>query len=197
MMVLSGVFSGPACAENAPVSSEEYEVYSTILERHGAECPNAEKFVIRENTVTYRELDKDAVEYIENELAFDPAAADASKLDPALVDDYNGKNRSVSVLENNFRVMRYILMIKEDVFEEIFSDYSPGGGWDKFNKMFPNSTGTIEFSRVGFDPDHTTAFVYMGNQRDWLVGAGYYFILKKDASSGKWFISGQALAYIS
>ncbi len=185
-----------SCGESAPVSSEEYDVYSVVLESHKQEFPGASKMVILENTVTNWTLNDDSARYIEEELARAPGG-EAHELDRALISDFNNKNQASSVLEEKFTILQYILLLKDNIYDEIFSEYNDEDGWDQFYKIFPGSTGVIEFSRVGFNADHTEALLYMGNQRHWLAGVGYYFVLKKDAPGGKWRISGQAMAYVS
>jgi hypothetical protein len=68
-------------------------------------------------------------------------------------------------------------------------------GWEIFYDRFPQAPGITTLSRVGFNVTFDQALVYIGTQSNWLVGAGYYVLLKK--TNEVWNIDQQVLAWIS
>ena len=77
-------------------------------------------------------------------------------------------------------------------FREVFKD---GGGWERFRGMFPDSDGTLRFSRVGLDRDVTQAVLYAGQQFDWNVGSGGYRLFSK--VDGAWTERARVGTWIS
>ena len=71
-------------------------------------------------------------------------------------------------------------LISEATMEQIFSN----GGWDEFNKRYPNCRGSIDLSNVGFNRNRTQALFYIGSQWDWLAGEGRLILLEK--KNGRW-----------
>ncbi len=67
------------------------------------------------------------------------------------------------------------VLISEPEMEQIFSH----GGWNEFNKLYPNSRGEIDLSNVGFNRSRNQALFYIGNQWDWLAGEGRLILLEK------------------
>lgn len=71
----------------------------------------------------------------------------------------------------------------DEEFEHIFRDRE---GWTRFRREFPGSDGTLRFSRVGFDRDVTQAMLYAGQQFDWKIGSGGFWLFSKiDGESGR------------
>jgi hypothetical protein len=68
-------------------------------------------------------------------------------------------------------------------------------GWTKFFKKYPAAPGLIIVSRVGFNADHTQAFVYTGEACGTLCGQGEYVILAK--RDGSWVVSESTVVWIS
>jgi hypothetical protein len=68
-------------------------------------------------------------------------------------------------------------------------------GWEVFYNRFPQAPGITTLSRVGLNVTFDQALVYIGTQSNWLIGAGYYILLKK--TNGVWNIDQQVMAWIS
>jgi hypothetical protein len=74
--------------------------------------------------------------------------------------------------------------------------FSPNqSGWEIFYGQYPDAPGITSLSRVGFNNTLDQALVYIGTQRNWLSGAGYYLLLNK--VDGKWTIDQQVMTWIS
>jgi hypothetical protein len=175
----------PACAsEENPrpgiefeVPSEEYEVYSAVLN----ETEGPSELVIVE------ELTDDAKEYRANLFAL---KAPARFL---MLADFRSKNSRVSKLEENFSVPGRVLLISRHELNDLFSD--PDGGWGAFYRKYPQTSGIITLSRVGFNWNHTRALLYYGNWFDYLGGRGHLIHLVK--KKGEWVIKAWNMVWFS
>nr|MBA2715295.1 hypothetical protein [Rubrobacteraceae bacterium] len=85
-----------------------------------------------------------------------------------------------------------LVCVGDEEFEHIFRD---GDGWARFRQEFPESDGTLRFSRVGLDRDVTQAMLYAGQQFDWHVGSGGFWLFSK--SNGEWSETGRVGNWIS
>jgi hypothetical protein len=57
-------------------------------------------------------------------------------------------------------------------------------GWNDFYKKYPNSSGYISVSRVGFNTNFTRALLYKSNSCGSLCGSGDYVLFEK--ADGIW-----------
>jgi hypothetical protein len=48
-----------------------------------------------------------------------------------------------------------------------------GCGWGLFYSKYPDSSGIVNVSRVGFSPSGNDALVYLGHRSHWKAGTGY------------------------
>ena len=54
-----------------------------------------------------------------------------------------------------------------------------GNGWEGFRQRFPNSTGYVILSVVGFNSDRTKAVVYVEHRCGNLCGEAHFYVLQK------------------
>jgi hypothetical protein len=95
--------------------------------------------------------------------------------------DFLAKNRERYQVAPDFDPDGRLVCLDDREFHVVFRD---GEGWERFRRMFPDSDGTLRFSRVGLDPDVTQALLYAGQQFDWNVGSGGYWLFEK--AGGSW-----------
>ena len=106
--------------------------------------------------------------------------------------DFLAKNRERHPVRPDLDPDGRLTCLDDGEFRGVFRD---GEGWERFRRMFPESDGTLRFSRVGLDRGVTQALIYAGQQFDWNVGsAGYRLFSKTD---GSWTERGKAGAWIS
>ena len=67
--------------------------------------------------------------------------------------------------------------------------------WARFYKKYPNSSGLVFFSKVGFNDRHDQAFVYVGRTCGGLCGAGEYVLLNK--VNGQWVVRDEEGLWVS
>ena len=106
--------------------------------------------------------------------------------------DFLTKNREQHPVEPDFNPGGRLICVGDDEFEHTFRD---GDGWTRFRREFPESDGTLRFSRVGFDRDVTQALLYAGQQFDWNVGSGGFWLFSK--LDGEWTEAGRVGNWLS
>ena len=106
--------------------------------------------------------------------------------------DFLAKNREQHPVESDFNPGGRLVCVGVEEFEHIFRD---GDGWTRFREEFPDSDGTLRFSRVGLAQDVTQAILYAGQQFDWNVGSGGFWLFSK--TDGAWAESGRLGNWIS
>ncbi len=106
--------------------------------------------------------------------------------------DFLAKNRERHPVEPDFDQEGRLVCLDDEKFHHVFRD---GEGWERFRRMFPDSDGTLRFSRVGLDRGVTQAMIYAGQQFDWNVGSGGYWLFSK--RGGSWTERGKIGTWIS
>ena len=113
-------------------------------------------------------------------------------LDEETLEDFLAKNREQHPVEPDLNPGGRLICVDDEEFGRIFRD---ADGWDRFRQTFPESDGTLRFSRVGLNRGVTQAVLYAGQQFDWDVGSGGYWLLSK--SGGEWLEDDRAGTWIS
>lgn len=101
--------------------------------------------------------------------------------------DFVAKNRERHPVEPDLNPGGRLICLNDEEFQRVFSD---SGGWDRFRRTFPDSDGTLRFSRVGLDRGVTQAVLYAGQQFDWSIGSGGYWLFAK--VGGFWREAGRS-----
>lgn len=114
---------------------------------------------------------------------------------PATLDDYHNSNLRPRKLTDALRPGKPVKLLTKQEYGAFFSGDSKDESWRRFHAAFPRTNGIAELSRVGFDPTHTQALVYMGNRRGPLWGIGMYYLLER-APSG-WTVKHSAMSWES
>ncbi len=113
-------------------------------------------------------------------------------LDEETLNDFLAKSREQYPIEPDLNPGGGLVCVGDEEFEHIFRD---GEGWARFRRGFPESDGTLRFSRVGLDRGVSRAVLYAGQQFDWNIGsAGFWMFSKLD---GEWTEDGRVGRWIS
>jgi hypothetical protein len=107
-------------------------------------------------------------------------------LDEEALTDFLAKNREQYPIGPDLNPGGRLVCVGDEEFEHNFRD---GDGWARFRREFPESDGTLRFSRVGLDGDLTQAILYAGQQFDWNVGSGGFWLFSK--LDGEWAEAGR------
>lgn len=106
--------------------------------------------------------------------------------------DFLAKNREQHPVEPDLNPEGRLICLSDEEFRHVFRDRE---GWERFRQTFPESDGTLRFSRVGLNRDVTQAMLYAGQQFDWHIGSGGYWLFSK--SDGVWTEVGRLGTWIS
>ena len=79
------------------------------------------------------------------------------RLDEETLADFLAKNREQYPVEPDLNPGGRLVCLRDEEFEHIFRDMD---GWARFRLEFPESDGTLRFSRVGLDRNVTQAMLY-------------------------------------
>ena len=113
-------------------------------------------------------------------------------LDEETLNDFLAKNREQHPSEPDLNLGGRLVCVDDEEFEHIFRD---GEGWARFRREFPESDGTLRFSRVGLDRDVSQAVLYAGQQFDWNIGSGGFWLFSK--LDGEWTEAGRVGSWLS
>jgi hypothetical protein len=103
------------------------------------------------------------------------------EVEPKTLDDYLAKNKTPEALRISDLGIDYVIVKDSDLPDDGLDKF-----WTKFYKKYPNSSGIVFFSNVGFNDRYDQAFVYAGRSCGGLCASGDYFLLRK--LNGKWTI---------
>ena len=105
------------------------------------------------------------------------------------LDDYLARNKTSEPLVVSNLDINYAMFSASDLSrDEVYF-------WVRFYQKYPHSSGLVFFSNIGFNAQHTQAFVYGGYMCDGLCGQGRYFLLEK--VNGKWQIIQEQGLWVS
>jgi hypothetical protein len=162
--------------------AEAYEVYSTILPDDWNKSQST-KLVIAQETRSYG-------------MCLAPDNEQSKKtVDPAIA-DYVAQNKKAWLLQWDLQIAMPYQLVPHATLDAFFQ--KGGTGWAGVQKTYPQSSGWIEVSAIGFDPDKTVAVVYEGHHCGVLCGGGRFYTLQK--KDGKWLPldwSGTSCAWAS
>ena len=148
----------------------EDEIYSVTI--HRLYIGHHKKLVIVESPTS-------AYESVACENAEDSATGCniVSEIEKETLENYVDKNRNSDHVHITNLGLEYQFITAQESFE-IFSNYG-AGGWETFYERFPDSTGIIRFSRIGFNERHDQAFLYVENTCGSLCGSGSFVLLDR------------------
>lgn len=108
------------------------------------------------------------------------------------LEDFIVKNREQHPVEPDLNPGQRLICLDDEEFQLVFRD---ADGWERFRRTFPQSDGTLRFSRVGLDRSVTQALLYAGQQFDWSIGSGGYWLWSRP--NGEWAEAGKLGTWIS
>jgi hypothetical protein len=163
----------------------DYRLYSLVLD---------ELFPETENPVIYQATSAFTAslgrEYIQSMIDAYP------EMDATVFSDYILVNDTVFYLEDKFNVAsKKVSLVSDAEINHIFNTTDINKGWEEFYRRYPDSNGTISFSRIGYSKDKTQAMVEMGNMYASLGGEGRMIFLKSE--NNEWKITKAIPTWIS
>jgi hypothetical protein len=171
---------GPTVTPPPEIETEEYAVYSAMIQQNPIGFNLGSSILIREQTVAGLDTLEMALER-------------APPLPARLVDSYRSRNAALYTLDPNLDVELDYALIPEEEFEKILR--RGGSDWVRFRERYPEANGVVSFSRVGFGEKEDEALVLMGFVCGDLCGAGGLYLLVKE--DGNWKIQESLIEWIS
>lgn len=171
---------GPTVTPPPEIEAEEYAVYSAMIEQNPIGYNLGSSILIREQTISDLDMLERALKYHDT-------------LPPRLVDGYRSRNAALYTLDANFDVELDYALMPEEEFEEIF--LQKGSVWARFQERYPEASGIVFFSRVGFGASEDDALVLMGYRCGDLCGSGGLYRLAKE--DGSWKVQGALMIWES
>ena len=165
------------------IEAEEYAVYSALIRQNAIGYDLGSFIVIRQQTV----FDADM---------FERTLEQRPDLPAKLADSYQSRNAAPNTLGPNLDVEQDYALMPEEEFEEIFLQVGQGAAiWPDFEARYPEASGLVIFSRVGFDARVERALALMGYRCPGLCGAGGLYLLGKE--DGDWKVQEELYAWQS
>jgi hypothetical protein len=170
----------PTATPPPSIEAEEYAVYSALVQQNPIGYNLGSSFVVREQTVA--DLDM-----------FERTLENVHRLPSSLVDSYRSRNAASYTLSPNLDVEQDYVLMPQEEFDEIFR--KGGSVWTRFQARYPEASGLVIFSRVGFDANEDKALATMGYRCGDLCGAGGLYLLVKE--DGSWKVQEELMAWQS
>ena len=165
--------------------SEEYDVYSTLVNKLFIES-KTKIVVIRNKTIDFSsELVINYPDLTGVEKSFPPLLHE-------VVLNFKSRNKERQSIERLFKLEKDYTLIDDGLAANVLKDMKK---FDVFLKEYPNSTGIISLSRVGFSSTSNQSLVYAIQWCGDTCSQGRYFILAKVNS--KWVIEKEMIDWIA
>ena len=176
---------------NADYTAEANEVYRLIIHQKFVD-ETKNPIVVSAKTIGYSMYIDDA---LKPQWAFPEAFNKMVKQSMPEVEfetlsNFLLRNRGGEYLKIWDRGVNYILATESDLLGDSMGEF-----WTNFRKKFPNSSGYLSFSNVGFNKERNQAFVYVFWNCGDTCALGEYFLLKK--VRGKWEIVKEDVLWVS
>lgn len=182
----SGEIRALTVPTNLPDSNEIYNVILKLFKD-----PDVELLVVQSESEGYIiSADESLPKDLSQEEAFSKTVQRfMSEADTETLDNYLAVNKVSGPLTISAPDLNVVLIPQPEFPDNL------GMFWDTFYKTYPNSSGLIYFSHVGFNSSNDQAFVYVGRSCGGLCGSGSYILLKK--RNGRWLILSDSVLWIS
>jgi hypothetical protein len=163
-------------SSDLPVSNEEYEIYSTVIKQKYVQ-PNTKLLIIEERTFRYDFA-------VDNEEPWREKRKGVT-IDRSAAEDYEARNSQPWLLNKAmFKLPVKLNLITDLDLKAIFHGHWGELEWIDYYRRFPDSTGFVMVSRIGFNSDHTQGLLYIGSRCGPACGDINFLLLEK--ANGTW-----------
>ena len=159
------------------VSSEEYEIYSGLIQQKYVE-PNTKLLVIEDRTFRYDFA-------VENDEPWRDKPRKGVAIDQTAAEDYEARNSRQWLLNKaSFKFPVKLDFITDLDLKAIFHGHWGELEWISYYRRYSESRGFIMLSRIGFNTAHTQALIYIGSRCG--PGCGDLNFLLLERVNGNW-----------
>jgi hypothetical protein len=170
--------SAPAVQSSSDlaVSDEEYEIYSTVIKQKYVQ-PNTKLLIIEERTFRYDFA-------LENDEPWREKRKGVT-IDRSAAEDYEAKNSQPWLLNKSmFKLPVKLNLITDLDLKAIFHGHWGELEWIDYYRRYPESTGFVMLSRIGFNTERTQGLLYIGSRCG--PGCGEINFLLLEKANGSW-----------
>ena len=165
------------------IDTEQQAVYAFLL----LNLYQHREYVIMDTTST-------GVTGVENTTqTLDYVLQNMHSVDSGTVVSFRSRNDAAYPISPDMNIGGPYTLLSQAGRQKIFGENQ--SGWEIFYERYPQAPGITTLSRVGFNNSLDQALLYIGTQSNWLVGSGYYILLKK--LDGAWSIDQRVMTWIS
>jgi hypothetical protein len=170
--------------------NEANEIYRLLIHQRFTFNGEAKLIVLRSQTIPFMGFKADTLEPERNPEAFHRMVKGSMpETESQTLDNYLLRNETSEQLKVWNPGINYVLVTNSDLPTSAY-DF-----WGNFYEKFPNSSGIIAFSNVGFNQQQDQALVYVARSCGGLCGSGDFVLLKK--INGKWEIANEEGIWVS
>ena len=163
-------------SSDVAISDEEYEIYSTVIKQKYIQ-PNTKLLIIEERTFRYDFA-------VDNDEPWREKRKGVT-IDRSAAEDYEAKNSSKWLLNKSmFKLPVKLNLITDLDLKAIFHGHWGELEWISYYKRYPESTGFVMLSRIGFNTDRTQGLLYIGSRCG--PGCGEINFLLLEKANGTW-----------
>ena len=167
------------------------EIYRVLIQRDSTFNDELKLIVIQAETTGCRMYEDESVSVDWEHQTFQEMLKESMpEASPQTLDNYLEANKSPKPLRVANLGINYVLVKESELSHDDIGQF-----WSRFYKKFPNASGLLFFSDVGFNNRHDQAFVYAGRTCGGLCGSGEYVLLRK--INGKWEIQKEQGIWVS
>lgn len=158
------------------VTEEEYSIYASLIKEFYIK-PDTHLAVIRERTFRYDSARGEDEQPWKGKVK-------GVVIEPSATEDFETKNSQHWPLDKS----SFKLPIKADISSDadlraIFHGRTGELEWMEYYKRYPDTSGLITLSRVGFNTAHTQGLVYIGSHCGPDCGDVHFLLLEKQGSA--------------
>ena len=165
------------------IDTEQQAVYAFLL----LNLYQHREYVIMDTTST-------GVTGVENTTqTLDYVLQNMHSVDSGTVGSFRSRNDAAYPISPDMNIGGPYTLLSQAGRQKIFGENQ--SGWEIFYERYPQAPGITTLSRVGFNNSLDQALVYIGTQSNWLIGSGYYILLKK--LDRAWSIDQRVMTWIS
>ena len=180
-------------ASSTDLETEKYAVYSAVIRNMYLE-DGVRLLVIQQvdpcPSPAAENLDEDMRQRMD-----EYAIREFQELKRETIEDFHARSKQCVPLRKQLDIpIKYTLVSAKDV-EALFPKGELDRAWTRFYSKYPNSSGLITFSNVGFNAEMNQALVSTGRGCGGLCGEGYYVLLAKE--KGVWYVKSKIMTWVS
>ena len=175
-------------SRGSEVTPEEYAIYSRLLQHFD--------LAGRPLVITAQTSVDDDKEVLRNDL-LRHMTREFPVPYPKTIADFKAKNTHRFQLDRNLPGIDSYKLVSPEELNKLWDGCKAGQtcGWDSFYSKYPDSSGIVNVSRVGFSPSGDDALVYLGHRSHWKAGTGYLVLLHKN--NGEWTVVKSVVVWMS